>query len=253
MVLLAGQKAGIRNPEYELIGDDLVLFSINHYRKYSEIMGRLGVEVSPLKTHVSEGAIPSFEFAKKYVLHGVSILPLPARTIKTIVNGDSRGLAGLFTHLMAAGSHHKFLDLAKYFITLGPGLVDPNALYLTLLSLYFKCVTPRACRGLSLDSAEMRSIFGDYSESSPITNPIKGLEIESKIGQVYSRPYTESDLGYTPYQNLIFSNLYKHVSAKSFEQLRQLDVKRRVCDMALKDILKNFDPTADTDYFLHDF
>lgn len=63
MVHIAGKNAGVsvRN-KYVLLGDDIVIADDLLAHHYKLLIQRLGVEISPLKTHVS---LDTYEFAKR--------------------------------------------------------------------------------------------------------------------------------------------------------------------------------------------
>jgi len=60
--------------EYIVLGDDVVITNDKVARKYKYIMRRLGVDISPHKTHVS---FDTYEFAKRWIHKGQEITGLP--------------------------------------------------------------------------------------------------------------------------------------------------------------------------------
>jgi len=72
-------KINWRTAPYVLLGDDILIGDHNLAKTYQEVITSLGVEFSPLKTHIS----PNFcEFAKRYMLNGEEITPFPVSSIK---------------------------------------------------------------------------------------------------------------------------------------------------------------------------
>lgn len=61
---------------YILLGDDIVIRDNKVAQKYITIMTRLGVDISTAKTHVS---FNTYEFAKRWIHHGVEISGIPLR------------------------------------------------------------------------------------------------------------------------------------------------------------------------------
>jgi hypothetical protein len=62
--------------DYILLGDDIVIRNDKIAQKYITVMTRLGVDISMSKTHVSKN---TYEFAKRWIHHGVEISGLPLR------------------------------------------------------------------------------------------------------------------------------------------------------------------------------
>jgi hypothetical protein len=88
-VRTAARLAGL-NPakytQYCLLGDDIVLTNPKVAEKYSELMDKLGVELSDAKTHVSDD---TFEFAKRWYQAGTEISGFPLSAIVNITNWSS--------------------------------------------------------------------------------------------------------------------------------------------------------------------
>jgi len=76
IVRLAAKRAGlpITWDAYVLLGDDIVITNNDVASQYATILGELGVEVSPLKTHVSNDA---YEFAKRWIYLGKEVTGAP--------------------------------------------------------------------------------------------------------------------------------------------------------------------------------
>lgn len=70
------QECGITwtSSKYIILGDDVLIGDHQLAMKYAETMARLGVQISPMKTHQSAKL---YEFAKRLVLHGVEVTPFP--------------------------------------------------------------------------------------------------------------------------------------------------------------------------------
>jgi len=63
LVHFCAMECGVRNfNQYILLGDDIVIKHDAIAKKYIEILGRMGVETSEAKTHVS---LDTYEFAKR--------------------------------------------------------------------------------------------------------------------------------------------------------------------------------------------
>jgi hypothetical protein len=65
--------------KYVILGDDVLIGDHRLKTRYIEVITRLGVTFSPLKTHSSSKFI---EFAKRLVLNGVEITPFPISSLK---------------------------------------------------------------------------------------------------------------------------------------------------------------------------
>nr|QIP68032.1 RNA-dependent RNA polymerase [Erysiphales associated mitovirus 1] len=74
------RKLSVRFNQYILLGDDIVIKDRYVASQYITIMNRLGVEVSPHKTHVSPH---TYEFAKRWIREGVEITGLQLKGILT--------------------------------------------------------------------------------------------------------------------------------------------------------------------------
>lgn len=76
IVRLAAKRAGfpITWEGYVLLGDDIVLANEHVAREYMTILAQLSVEVSPLKTHVSND---TYEFAKRWIHVGEEVTGAP--------------------------------------------------------------------------------------------------------------------------------------------------------------------------------
>jgi hypothetical protein len=64
--------------DYILLGDDIVITNDAVASKYVELITGLGVEISPMKTHVSE---TTYEFAKRWFHHGIEVTGFPLNSI----------------------------------------------------------------------------------------------------------------------------------------------------------------------------
>lgn len=71
----AGKQAKISvKGKYVILGDDVVICDDRLAVEYSKILKTLGVETSPLKTHVSKD---TYEFAKRWYQNGREVTPFP--------------------------------------------------------------------------------------------------------------------------------------------------------------------------------
>jgi len=226
---------------YNLIGDDLTLHSMGQFDKYVDLMTSIGVKVSPIKTHINRNCLPTLEFAKKYLINGLVIVTIPSRSIRTLVNGDSRGLGGLFLHLVHNQSSFKFIEICKYLIKLCPSLISSQSMYDTLISIYFKSILPKACGGYNFSSSTITDIFGCYEKGKPVINPLESdTEMKDLISTAYKRPPVLDLVSMSSITDQIFVQLNKHISAKSLEQIRDLMDKKNFCQLAVEDVIQKF-------------
>lgn len=64
--------------KYVILGDDVLIGDTLLKEAYVDLIRRLGVEISDIKTHESEKL---FEFAKRLFLNGTEITPFPLSAI----------------------------------------------------------------------------------------------------------------------------------------------------------------------------
>lgn len=78
IVQYAAHLAGVHQTfnKYILLGDDIVIYDDNVAAQYKLIMGKLGVDISPHKTHVSKD---TYEFAKRWFRGGSEITGIQIR------------------------------------------------------------------------------------------------------------------------------------------------------------------------------
>jgi hypothetical protein len=69
----ANAKVPVRN-KYCILGDDVVICDDRLAQEYKSILSKLGVDISPFKTHVSKD---TFEFAKRWFRDGEEVTPFP--------------------------------------------------------------------------------------------------------------------------------------------------------------------------------
>jgi len=74
------------NTDYEVLGDDIVIFSPPLAKKYVEVMALFGVELNMAKSVVSHKKVPVVEFAKRTALNGRDVSPI---SLKMFLNQDS--------------------------------------------------------------------------------------------------------------------------------------------------------------------
>jgi hypothetical protein len=79
-VYVAMRKAGLTprlgSEPYILLGDDIVIYHNDVAHEYTNLIKRLGVEISEMKSHTSKD---TYEFAKRWFQGGVEITGIPAR------------------------------------------------------------------------------------------------------------------------------------------------------------------------------
>lgn len=90
VVRYAAKQAGIRRPEYAIVGDDIVIPGRRLAEKYREVLDQLGVPVSPTKT-IHGNCI---EFCKRLWLDFQEITPLPVNLLLKSIQ-DFRNLVML--------------------------------------------------------------------------------------------------------------------------------------------------------------
>jgi len=66
--------------EYEILGDDIVIFNKELAEAYLALMRELGVEIN-LSKSISAAKKPVFEFAKRTVVNGVNVSPIPFKQL----------------------------------------------------------------------------------------------------------------------------------------------------------------------------
>lgn len=79
IVMISAKQAGVRNPEYKILGDDIVLRSETLAQCYLRNMERLGVQISLTKTVTGKVA----EFAKRLFVEGREISPVPVKLVQS--------------------------------------------------------------------------------------------------------------------------------------------------------------------------
>jgi len=102
---------------YEILGDDLVIFDHEVAAQYLELMKKIGLEIN-LSKSISSPSRPVFEFAKRTIVHGSNVSGL---SIKQLISATSIGsrVANIL-----------------YFANLG--LIRTNTILSTLLGRYYK-------------------------------------------------------------------------------------------------------------------
>jgi len=87
--------------QYIILGDDIVIKNDKVAKNYKYIMGKLGVELSLHKTHVSED---TYEFAKRWFKNGVEITGLPFKGIVENIFNPFVVFSVLFTYFKVNGN-----------------------------------------------------------------------------------------------------------------------------------------------------
>jgi hypothetical protein len=99
IVMAAAKRAGINQPEYRILGDDIVLRSKPLAQHYLIIMKSFGVEISLSKSVTGNVA----EFAKRLFTRGKEVTPIPVRLITAFLK-DFRLIRELRDHLLLRGA-----------------------------------------------------------------------------------------------------------------------------------------------------
>jgi len=104
--------------QYILLGDDIVIYNDKVAERYIKVMGKLGVELSLAKTHVSKN---TYEFAKRWFKSGIEVTGVP--------------LAGLVNNLLNPTIIYTILY--DYFVVKGNLYMYKNDLLTLVCNLYF--------------------------------------------------------------------------------------------------------------------
>jgi hypothetical protein len=79
VVHYAAKLSGIdKFDQYIILGDDIVIKNDSVAKNYIKIINKLGVDISPTKTHVSKD---TYEFAKRWIKQGKEVTGIPVRGI----------------------------------------------------------------------------------------------------------------------------------------------------------------------------
>lgn len=97
--------------EYIILGDDIVIKNNIVAKKYMYVMSKLGVDLSPTKTHVS---VNTYEFAKRWINNGLEISPLP-------MNGIVNNITNPYIVLM---NLYDFFKIKRNSYTYSGGLLN---------------------------------------------------------------------------------------------------------------------------------
>jgi len=83
-------KVNVKKYKYLILGDDTIDTNELVYNKYSEVIQRLGVSLSPAKcTQSKQGKT---EFAKRYFIRGVEVTGMPVNLLKDVRNKPEQAL-----------------------------------------------------------------------------------------------------------------------------------------------------------------
>ncbi|UTS95837.1 RNA-dependent RNA polymerase [Rugonectria rugulosa mitovirus 1] len=88
--------------QYILLGDDIVIKNNKVADKYKGIMMRLGVDISPAKTHVSK---TTYEFAKRWVRSGIELSGLPLKGIFNNIRSLQKTFSIIYEYNQTCGNH----------------------------------------------------------------------------------------------------------------------------------------------------
>nr|UUW21466.1 MAG: RNA-dependent RNA polymerase [Sanya mito-like virus 2] len=89
--------------QYILLGDDIVIYDDSIAESYRSIVNQLGVEISPIKTHVSKD---TYEFAKRWFRSGVEFSGIPLNGIRATLDNPT-GLFEIVKNLVIRGYHSR--------------------------------------------------------------------------------------------------------------------------------------------------
>lgn len=94
---------------YILLGDDIVIKNTKVALEYIKVMTRLGVEISPTKTHVSND---TYEFAKRWIRYKdtrfVELSPLPIKGIARNITNPYIVFTILFDYFITKGNQYLY-------------------------------------------------------------------------------------------------------------------------------------------------
>lgn len=118
---------------YILLGDDIVIRDSEVSKRYLKIMRRLGVSISPHKTHVSKN---TYEFAKRWIRYigenVVELSPLPIKGIATNYNNPFILFSIIYNWMLRTSPITKSVEIVNCLIVIFKGLTfkepDPNFL-----------------------------------------------------------------------------------------------------------------------------
>jgi hypothetical protein len=74
--ILIGNSVSKWNEQYEVLGDDIVIFDPSLAKKYVELMELYGVPLNQSKSVISHLERPVVEFAKRTSVKGIDVSPL---------------------------------------------------------------------------------------------------------------------------------------------------------------------------------
>jgi len=111
---------GISNfSQYIILGDDIVIKNDKVARMYIKWCNRLGIEISPHKTHVSKD---TYEFAKRWFKGGREITGLPTRGIIWNIKNPFIVASVLYDYFKVKGNSWVCKDLVSVIASLYSGL-----------------------------------------------------------------------------------------------------------------------------------
>jgi len=160
VVWYAAQLAGL-NPrqfdQYIILGDDIVIKHDEVAKKYHYVMSKLGVELSPAKSHISKD---TYEFAKRWLQDGKEITGLPMRGLVKEITNPFIVYVILFDWFKIKGNTYTWGgDLVSFCKYLYKGLKLWNGKKYIFQSLRFVPRLERFALGLNLSFG-----FGSYDQ-----------------------------------------------------------------------------------------
>jgi hypothetical protein len=91
--------------EYIILGDDIVIYNDIVAKEYIRVMARLGVDLSPAKSHVSKD---TYEFAKRWIRRGVEVSGLPLNGLVENLSNPFIIYTFLFDFFVIKGNQYMF-------------------------------------------------------------------------------------------------------------------------------------------------
>jgi len=91
--------------EYIILGDDIVIYNNMVAKEYIRVMARLGVDLSPAKSHVSKD---TYEFAKRWIRKGIEVSGLPLNGLVENLSNPFIIYTFLFDYFVIKGNQYMF-------------------------------------------------------------------------------------------------------------------------------------------------
>lgn len=168
--------------DYILLGDDIVITNDEVAQKYVELCTGIGVEISAMKTHVSE---TTYEFAKRWFHNGVEVSGYPISIIVSTIKAPLELLSGvmqlsergyspsdLSSSVEAVICLHKFLNVPQRKLKHLRNLLQN--FHFTLRNLHH------------LNEDEVRAFIANATKDSDYVIPAQAAMLESELSRVAS-------------------------------------------------------------------